>query len=74
MMRVLAIFFGVILLLPGLCALVSMAAMLPGSRSGGTMDAFGLLWLVCFAISFGGVMLILRGGRKRPPPPASPPE
>jgi hypothetical protein len=68
-MRALAIFFGVILLLPGLCAIVSMAAF--GSGGDGVL---GLLWLLCFAISFGGVMLILRGGRKRPPPPASPPE
>ena len=70
-MRVLAIFFGVILLLPGLCAIVSMAAFLPGSGGDGGL---GLLWLFCFAISFGGVMLILRGGRKRRLPPASPPE
>lgn len=68
-MRALAILFGIILLLPGLCAVVSMGAL----GGGGAADGLWVLWLICFAVSFGGVMLILRGGRKRPPP-RSPPE
>ena len=59
MLRVLAFIFGVILLLPGACSLGFMAIFL-GSGSLGDLGPLPLLWPVCFAISFGGVMMIRR--------------
>ena len=53
---VLMILGGVILLLPGVCALGFMGAM--ASSSGGA-DGFLLLWLICFAIAAGGVAMIV---------------
>ena len=44
---------GIVLLLPGLCSLAFMIAF--GGRDAGPI---GLLWLVCFAIGIGGIMLI----------------
>jgi hypothetical protein len=74
-MRALAVVFGIILLLPGLCSLGFMAILLPGSVArGGSESAFApflLLWLVCFAISFGGIMMI-RAGIRGPRPPLPP--
>jgi hypothetical protein len=61
------IVFGLVLLLPGMCALGFMslgASMLPGLGSSdwgavGQMAALALpLWAVCFAISFGGIIII----------------
>jgi hypothetical protein len=69
-LRALAIVFGVILLLPGACSLGFMALML-GQPNGGDAGGLALLWLICFAISFGGVMMIrsaIRGPRRRDPP------
>jgi hypothetical protein len=66
--RVLAFLIGVILLLPGACALGFMALSIGDRMSLGPIP---LLWLVCFLISAGGVALIrsaLRG-----PPPRDPP-
>ncbi|HXT07061.1 MAG TPA: hypothetical protein VN715_09015 [Roseiarcus sp.] len=68
-MRVLAFIFGVILLLPGACSLGFMAILL-GSGSLGDIGPLPLLWLICFAISFGGIMMIrsaIRGSRPRDP-------
>jgi len=77
-MRFLAIAFGLILLLPGLCSLGFMVVFLPGGT--GAYDApLILVWLVCFAISFGGFTMIRRalnprrkdaGGLDGAPPPA----
>lgn len=74
MLRVLAILFGIVLMLPGLCALGSIVVFARDLEHMGP-DAVMILalWFVCFAISFGGVMLIRRGGRRTatPPPPES---
>jgi hypothetical protein len=68
-MRVLAVIFGIILLLPGLCSLGFMVAF--AGSSGVGSSPIVLLWLVCFAISFGGFLMI-RNGLRGPRPPAPP--
>jgi hypothetical protein len=60
-MAILMIILGIILLLPGVCALGVMVLALPG---GGIDGMFVMLWLVCFAIAAGGIALI-RSGRQR---------
>jgi hypothetical protein len=61
---------GVILLLPGLCSLVFMGALFSDSPTGLFDDAgLLLLWGVCLAISFGGIMMIRRVWRRRRPVP-----
>jgi len=52
---------GIILLLPGVCALV-FAIPLVASFGGRTQDlvGFGMLWAICLLISFGGFMLLRR--------------
>jgi hypothetical protein len=71
-MRAIMILIGIILLLPGLCSLGFMVAFLP--QLGGDLTSAGMLgaiWLVCLAISFGGIMLIrgtLRSMRPSPRP------
>jgi hypothetical protein len=75
-MRVLAVLFGIILLLPGLCSLGFMAILLPAGASGGNASVygmFGLLWIVCFAISFGGILMIRAGIRGPRTPQQQPP-
>jgi uncharacterized RDD family membrane protein YckC len=54
----LMVVIGIVALLPGLCALIFMA-MMPGGGDGGV----ALLWLVCLAISAGGLFLIIRALR-----------
>lgn len=49
---------GIVALLPGVCALIFMA-MMPGGGDG----VLALLWLVCLAISAGGLFLIVRALR-----------
>jgi hypothetical protein len=44
---------GIVMLLPGLCSLFFIVVM-PGLGAG----AISLLWLLCFAISAGGIWLI----------------
>jgi hypothetical protein len=62
LLRVLALLFGVVLLLPGVCSLGFMAMFIPDavSRSGasGELAPLAALWAACFAISFGGFLLI----------------
>jgi hypothetical protein len=72
-MRVLAVLFGIILLLPGLCSLGFMVVLLPGSTNANALAPFWLLWIVCFAISFGGFMMIRAGMREPRPPQPRPP-
>ena len=57
----LLVLMGIILLLPGLCSLVFIVAML-----GGAEDFLGL-WLISFAISAGGLWLITYVVRNRRP-------
>jgi hypothetical protein len=76
LLRVLALLFGVVLLLPGVCSLGFMAMFIPDavSRSGaaGELAPLAALWAVCFAISFGGVLMIRNAVRgSRPPGDAS---
>jgi hypothetical protein len=65
-MRVLAFLFGVILLLPGLCSLGFMA--IYHDPSDLASSPIVLLWLVCFGVSFGGIMMIRYALRGRAPP------
>lgn len=52
---------GVILLLPGICAVFFMAIFLP---QGGGGSQLVVLWLICLAISAGGVALIVWAARR----------
>jgi hypothetical protein len=55
---------GVILLLPGLCALVFMVAY--GTSGGSDIEPiFVVLWLICFGIAAGGIALIAHAVRRR---------
>jgi hypothetical protein len=69
-MRVLAVLVGVILLLPGLCSVGFIILFLPQIGGGhGIWDSpIVLLWLVCFAISYGGIVMIRNGIRGERPP------
>jgi hypothetical protein len=58
LLTALMIIIGIVALLPGVCALFFMVAM-PGGGGG----ALALLWLVCLAISAGGIALIVRASR-----------
>jgi hypothetical protein len=61
---------GVILLLPGLCSLAFIGALVSDEPKGLFDDAgLLLLWAVCLAISFGGVMMIRRVWMRRRPAP-----
>ena len=65
-LTVLMIVGGIVLLLPGLCSM-AFIVVFSGEGLAGLFDDFGLLglWAVCFAISAGGVVLILRAWRGR---------
>ena len=56
-LSILMVLIGLVLLLPGACALFFL------SMGGGTDGALVMLWLVCFAISAGGVVLIAKAFR-----------
>jgi hypothetical protein len=64
-MRVVAVIFGIILLLPGACSFLFMLGFLPAMFSGHFSGAAPLilLWLVCFAVSYGGLMMIRSAGK-----------
>lgn len=65
-MRILAGLFGIILLLPGLCSLGFMVMEhSPGELASSPIV---LLWLICFGISFGGIMMIRYALRGKAPP------
>lgn len=75
-MRVLAFLFGLILLLPGACALGFMSFLIPEAfahpPNSSDVAQMAMLWAVCLLISFGGVVLIrnaLRGQAPRRDPP-----
>jgi hypothetical protein len=61
-LTILMVIFGVILLLPGVCSLFFMV----GTGSSGTQPLLVLLWIVCFLIAFGGIMLIRQAFRSPP--------
>lgn len=71
-MRALLFVLGVILLLPGACSLGFMA-IVGASADLSAMGPLMLLWLVCFAISFGGIMMIRRAILGERPAPRDPP-
>jgi hypothetical protein len=70
MARFLLILFGLILLLPGACALIFSMEMLRGIIRSGRNDAevfaipLLLLWGLCFAISYGGFAIIRAANKK----------
>ena len=76
-LRILALLFGIVLLLPGVCSLGFMAAFVPEAlarpSNAGDLVPLGLLWAFCFAISFGGFLLIRNALRGLKPRPADPP-
>jgi hypothetical protein len=61
-MAILMIILGIVLLLPGVCAVGVMVMELPGST--GIDGLFVAIWLVCFAIAAGGIALIRAGARQ----------
>ena len=73
MLRVLGAIVGVILLLPGVCSLRFMAVLVPDTlkRPSHVSDlgALEALWLFCFAISFGGILMIRAALRRSGPTP-----
>jgi len=62
-LSILGIILGAILLLPGLCAGFMMVALLRPTQGGLGYEWFAI-WVPCFAISAGGVVLILRAVRR----------
>ena len=64
---------GVVLLLPGLCSLLTMLTMIQEMRDGDSrMGGFAGLWITTFFISAAGIwpMVIVRKRRKGAEPPA----
>ncbi len=59
-LTVLMIIGGIILLLPGLCAIVFMTI---GGLSAGQNSTLMSLWVVCLLISAGGVFLLIKAFR-----------
>jgi hypothetical protein len=61
---VLMILAGIVLLLPGVCALFVAVAMLPSlGTDGGLFFLLAILWAACFAVGYGGIKLIQRAFR-----------
>jgi len=56
-LTVLMVIFGLILLLPGLCAVLFMAT------GGGNDSALIGLWLLCILVSLGGIWLLVKAFR-----------
>jgi hypothetical protein len=53
------VLIGIILLLPGVCAVIFMTA----GGMGGDNGVLSLLWLICFAVSGLGVLQLVRAFR-----------
>ena len=77
-MRALALLAGIVLLLPGACSLgfiLLLATNSFGTYGDGVFLPMIPVWLVCFAVSFGGFVMIRRSlramdpDRDKPPPP-----
>ena len=62
-LRVLLALVGLVLLLPGFCTLFFVYARL--ARGGRENEAIVLLWIVCIAISVGGLLLLRAAIRHR---------
>jgi hypothetical protein len=58
-LTVLMVIFGVILLMPGVCAIFFMVGMGPS----GADSAIALIWAVCLAVAFAGFWLLRRAFR-----------
>lgn len=56
-LSILMVIGGLVLLLPGICALIF------GSMAGGGGGALMLIWLISMLISAGGVMMIMKAFR-----------
>jgi len=56
---------GIILLLPGLCSLFFILALLGEGFRSLVEPSLIALWVVCFAVSVGGILLIRRTVRRR---------
>ena len=61
-LSILMVLFGLILLLPGLCAVIFAGMALSGGP-GSDIGQFAVLWLICLAISAGGIALIVKAFR-----------
>jgi hypothetical protein len=61
-LTVLMVILGVILLLPGVCAVLFLMAMGSESLTHGDFGIYAL-YLVCFLVAFGGAMLIRQAFR-----------
>ena len=59
----LLILVGVVLLLPGLCAIFSAFTMGPMVWRDSAIVPLGLLWAFCILVSYGGLRLIVRSSR-----------
>jgi hypothetical protein len=60
----LLVLVGVVLLLPGLCAVISAINIAPMMwRDPTAIVPLGLLWAFCFLVSYGGLKLIARSSR-----------
>ena len=64
-LTVLMIAGGIILLLPGLCSLVFIVVLVSDSfRDAFSDSGLVMLWLVCFAVAAGGILLIRHAVRR----------
>jgi hypothetical protein len=60
----LLVLVGVVLLLPGLCAVISFSNMAPTVwRDATAIEPLRLLWAFCILVSYGGLRLIARSSR-----------
>ena len=63
-MRALTIIFGILLLLPGVCSIITMFTLLPNTHIANDDWPIFLIWAVCVGISVGGLMMIRSALRK----------
>lgn len=68
--RIAMTLLGVVLLLPGLCSLLTMLTMIPEIRAGGSREVGDLtaIWIITFFISAAGIWLMVAARRKAEPP------
>ena len=63
-MRIAAILFGIVLLIPGICSLNVLMIYVMGRSKNGLILLIPL-WAVCFAISAFGIWLLRKGGKPK---------